>query len=497
MLAIVVGAVVVAAANPSVRTKWGVVNGLAGSEEHRYLGIPFCEAPIGRLRWQPPDAWNNNYPKGVWDASYFRPVCIQDASMLLLDTNEDCLYLDVFTPTTATPASKLPVMLWIYGGSFTNGAGSQFVYNGTSLAANFDVIVVNINYRVGALGFAAMPGNTPSQLRANFGLQDQREAMRWVQENIGAFGGDSTRVTIFGESAGAISVVLHLLMQQSVGLFHGAISQSGFATALSPGQATTMTSKLANATGCPIDQPAAETCLRTKTSQEILKAQESIGVIALEAFTHTEFSPVVDQVELIEDPKLMVFAKKFAVSVPVLAGSNTNEGWLFVEGDFPLHYVTKTEYEDYIQRIAVASRGYPFNTTAFQLILNTYPSVDGNNFDTAAQLATDLSFACGTTFLLNSWADVTPARPAVYLYHFDHVPYVPIPGIGVYHSSEIPFVFGIPASSPDKPFSLEMGHFWTSFATTGNPNYAGSPATWPAVSQGKQVCDRRCVIDGV
>ncbi|NWI68804.1 ACES Acetylcholinesterase, partial [Todus mexicanus] len=224
-----------------VRTASGPVRGsrLGGLEAWgdvvAFLGIPYAQPPLGPLRFRPPRHPPAPWP-GVLDATAHRHACYQAVDTMFpgfggsemwnpnREMSEDCLYLNVWTPALGR-GGGVPVLVWIYGGGFYSGAASLDVYDGRYLAAAEGVVVVSMNYRVGALGFLALPGHPEAP--GNVGLLDQRLALRWVQSNIAAFGGDPAAVTIFGESAGAASVGLHLLAPASRGLFRRAVLQSG------------------------------------------------------------------------------------------------------------------------------------------------------------------------------------------------------------------------------------------------------------------------------
>lgn len=215
-----------------VKTEAGYVSGTSEGGLWIYRGIPYAAPPIGDLRWRPPapvQPWD-----GTREAKEFSAACPQPASAdpssgdTPANTSEDCLYLNVWTPAKSA-GEKIPVMVFIHGGAFGQGAGSISLYDGTALAKK-GVIVVTLNYRLGALGFLAHPQlvkESTNGSSGNYGLLDQLAALDWVQRNIAAFGGDPSRVTIFGESAGASSILLHLVSPQSRGLYQQAIVESG------------------------------------------------------------------------------------------------------------------------------------------------------------------------------------------------------------------------------------------------------------------------------
>ena len=233
---------------PTVSTRFGIIQGFALPGVDEFLGIPYAEPP---RRFADPVDWTAKYPNGTWKATNKPSVCVQpvDKAQTVWTGSEDCLYLNVWRPSAVSDAEKLadslPVLLFIHGGSFLIGDGSQ--YNASTLAFKHRALYVTTNYRLGALGFAQVaPG------RGNFGLKDQRSAMRWVSNHIRSFRGDASRVLIFGESSGAMSVAHHLLYPPPEQLFHAALMQSGMA------QATFQSAALAVKTVSP---PCALPCL--------------------------------------------------------------------------------------------------------------------------------------------------------------------------------------------------------------------------------------------
>ena len=241
-----------------VQTKSGSVRGQVAPDHRLFSGIPYAAPPVGPMRWQPPQPaaeWS-----GFLDATRPGPRCIQDVSNDVdrSETSEDCLTLNVWTPPPSGEAR--PVMVWIHGGSFINGSGD--IYDAQWLASRGDMLVVTINYRLGALGFLAHPALGPAGDVGNYGLADQQAALRWVHDNISAFGGDPDKVTIAGESAGGMAVCDHLVAPASAGLFSAAIIQSGPCQAQYDLPAAERTSeKYAEDVGCG-DHATAAACLR-------------------------------------------------------------------------------------------------------------------------------------------------------------------------------------------------------------------------------------------
>ena len=209
-----------------VQTVAGMVRGTVAPDHRLFAGIPYAAPPVGPLRWQPPapaPAW-----QGVRDATRIGPRCLQDPGgdpEFGRQTDEDCLTLNVWTPPMRAGGGQRPVMVWIHGGAFISGSAG--IYDSRWLATRGDMIVVTINYRLGAMGFLAHPALGPAGDVGNYGLADQQAALRWVRDNIAEFGGDPGKVTMAGESAGGMSVCDHLVAPESAGLFRSAIIQSG------------------------------------------------------------------------------------------------------------------------------------------------------------------------------------------------------------------------------------------------------------------------------
>ncbi|PNJ85644.1 ACHE isoform 13, partial [Pongo abelii] len=314
-----------------------------GGPVSAFLGIPFAEPPMGPRRFLPPEPkqpWS-----GVVDATTFQSVCYQYVDTLYpgfegtemwnpnRELSEDCLYLNVWTPYPR-PTSPTPVLVWIYGGGFYSGASSLDVYDGRFLVQAERTVLVSMNYRVGAFGFLALPGSREAP--GNVGLLDQRLALQWVQENVAAFGGDPTSVTLFGESAGAASVGMHLLSPPSRGLFHRAVLQSGapngpWAT-VGMGEARRRATQLAHLVGCPPGGTGGNdtelvACLRTRPAQVLVNHEWH--VLPQESVFRFSFVPVVDGDFLSDTPEALINAGDFH-GLQVLVGVVKDEGSYFL-----------------------------------------------------------------------------------------------------------------------------------------------------------------------
>ncbi|XP_013364908.1 PREDICTED: acetylcholinesterase isoform X3 [Chinchilla lanigera] len=310
-----------------------------------FLGIPFAEPPVGPRRFLPPEP-KQPWP-GVLDATTFPSVCYQYVDTLYpgfegtemwnpnRELSEDCLYLNVWTPYPR-PASPLPVLVWIYGGGFYSGASSLDVYDGRFLAQAEETVLVSMNYRVGTFGFLALPGSREAP--GNVGLLDQRLALQWVQENVAAFGGDPTSVTLFGESAGAASVGMHILSPPSRSLFHRVVLQSGtpngpWAT-VGMGEARRRATLLARLVGCPPGGAGGNdtelvACLRTRPAQDLV--DHEWHVLPQESVFRFSFVPVVDGDFLSDTPEALINAGDFH-GLQVTSGW---QGWSWFPGVWP------------------------------------------------------------------------------------------------------------------------------------------------------------------
>lgn len=326
-----------------VRTRFGLVEGVREGGVCVWKGIPYAAPPVHSLRFRPPhkpESW-----AGVREAKGFGPASLQSESpsmKFLGDSpvyqDEDCLYLNIWSP--GADDKRRPVMAWIHGGSFNYGSGSSHMYDGRFFAEHGDVVVVTMNYRLGVFGFLYLGDVDDERYRdsANCGLLDQVAALKWVHGNIEAFGGDPNNVTIFGESAGAVSVGNLLSMPSAKGLFHKAILQSGTARSnVTIEKAATMTEELLSR--LQLDKESVST-LETIPAETILEAAEM--------FPRRAFGPVGDGVSLARRPE-KVLDEGFAKDVPVLVGTNRDESRLFTHFDPAWKQVDETNLHEVFQ----------------------------------------------------------------------------------------------------------------------------------------------------
>eukprot|EP01062_Namystynia_karyoxenos_P013058 TRINITY_DN146_c0_g4_i1.p1 TRINITY_DN146_c0_g4~~TRINITY_DN146_c0_g4_i1.p1 ORF type:complete len:628 (+),score=233.97 TRINITY_DN146_c0_g4_i1:84-1886(+) len=483
---------------PTVQLPDGAVQGVTDKKVgvDIFWSMPFAQPPVGDLRFAPPvenERWNGTrLHRGPprW--------CPQLHVLGLHFGEEDCLYLNVFRPQGASPDAKLPVMVWIYGGAFVFGDGWELGwYDGRHLAQTQNVIVVTLNYRVNNLGFLALQSLFEAHgTTGNWGLLDQQMALKWVQRNIGALGGDAGRVTIFGQSAGGCSVVGQLSMPSSRGLFHAAISQSPLAGTdiawMPMKNATTFGSLFANLIGCGQEGAAQLACLRAKPLKEVLNAADlqrkkfpgaPDGALPL-LMPLMPWWPTVDGTTLPDSPHALALKGEIA-DVPIMLGTVNNEGSIFVPaiGLIVGHGATYPLSKKHL-RIAY-DHFFPPNVS--DAVEKQYPlSSAGGPLDPlrptrlASRVLMDYLFTCdGRRLLRNINSAAAKRKSAVYQYHFEY----PVKGIlgtlgGDYHTSELSYVFDNRWFAHrffvgfwgrrDKLLAAEMGSYWASFARGSN-----------------------------
>lgn len=462
----------------------------------KYLGTPYAAPPVGDLRWRPPQtvtSWTD-----VRDAGHFAPHCPQAPSAFgeITGASEDCLYLNVYTPSHK--ATGLPVMVWIHGGAFNFGESDD--YDGTSLATTGNVIVITINYRLGALGFlahpalAAEPGNTTG----NYGLLDQQAALLWVRTNAAAFGGDPSNVTIFGESAGGSSVSAQLASPSADGLFEKAIIESGFydPSMLDATEAQATGTAFAASIGCTLQTTQ---CLRAASTAAILKASAPFPAAGANQFYGAGlFSPTRGTAVLPLAP-IAAFASGAFNKVPVLNGTNHDElGGLAAIG--------LDTHADPLDPTGYTTEG----TITLAQTISLYGSLMGNNVTLATQLAATLNpgalvapeiVASGTDAIFSCTARLADREldkyVPVYAYEFNVedaktllVPPTPLFAYGATHSDELGYLFpaflsqfpsvGHESYTPAQAtLAQTMQQAWTNFAKTGTPNGPGVPRWAP------------------
>jgi para-nitrobenzyl esterase len=460
-------------------TTYGQVAGESNDGVHTFRGIPYGRPPVGGLRFrasQPPEPWT-----GVREATSFGSIAMQNPSPLeglfgaaeRPPMNEDCLYLNVWTP--GLDSARRPVMVWIHGGAFVTGSGSTPWYDGTRFASRGDVVVVTINYRLGALGFLHLTDLAGESFAGsgNAGILDQAAALAWVRDNIAAFGGDPGNVTIFGESAGAMSVGTLLALPAARGLFHRAILQSGAASnAMTRERANEVAGQMLEALNIPREQAAT---IRDVPVADLLAAQAKVYLSSDSG--GLPFQPMVDGDSLPELP-LDAVGHGSASGVSVLAGTTRDEMRLFTA--FDPSSAVKDE-ADLLARCVPLFGSEERGRRAIEAYRQARP--EGTVADVWPAIMTDQVFRVPAARLLDRQSAQTDQTWS-YLFAWA----TPAFGgaLGSCHALEIPFVFNNldkpgasaltgPVTPEMQTLAEHMQDAWIAFARTGDPNHAGLP----------------------
>ncbi|MBE1490033.1 para-nitrobenzyl esterase [Plantactinospora soyae] len=479
--ALVLGTALVAGPNaaaaetrhPIARTDAGWVKGTAAQDYRLFQGIPFAAPPVGELRWrspQPVTRW-----QGFRDATAAGDRCAQstDFAGLPRSESEDCLYLNVTAPRSASSRHLKPVMVWLHGGGLTTGGGD--VYNPSRLAVRGDMVVVTVNYRLGVFGFFGHPGLEDA---GALGLEDQQAAMRWVQRNVAAFGGDPRKVTLAGESAGSQSVCSQLVSPPAASLFQQAITQSAFcsqgafaASALRPvidspswvprARHVAHGQTVAAGVGCA-DPATAVECLRRKPVADLL-AQQPLPI------------PAFGTAVLPEDPAVVLAQGRFQ-RMPMLTGITRDEGTYFGLLLFP--GLTEQQYRDTVAQI--------FGDQAPQVLAEYPSSAHGSPAQAAAAITSDLDWA----WAARSNDRLFAAHMPTFAYEFTDrsapalFPFPPGLDSLASHGSELQFLFDItydvpPLTEEQRRLGDTMIGYWSRFVATGKPNGRDLPSWQP------------------
>jgi para-nitrobenzyl esterase len=468
----------------TVQLDSGMISGINGTSDQVqvYRGIPYAAPPVGNLRWRAPE------PAAHWDgvrkADQFGAMCMQPAfrggagaavPATPPNISEDCLFLNVWTAAKSA-SDRRPVMVWIHPGGYNTGSGSTPGYDGEALAKK-GVVLVTINYRLGVFGFFSHPELTkesPHHASGNYAFMDQVAALQWVQKNIAAFGGDPQRVTVFGDSAGSSSIANLMGSPRAKGLFQRAVGESGAWMGLSLTPMRTLAEaeqagvKIADGLNAhSLDE------LRAKPAEDLLKGGRAGG-------------PVIDGWFLPEDVAT-IFAQGRQNDVPLIAGSNQDEGTFFLQPTTSAKFIerSRTRYGD--------------QADAF---LKLYPAATDEEAN-ASQLA---AFRDELAFVMRVWAraQTKKGHSKAFLFYFTHQPPPPAGatsrggfGSGATHGSEAQYIFGnlLPPrvwTDLDHQVSDMLASYWANFAATGDPNGKGL-AKWPAFDDRKS--DRPLILD--
>lgn len=485
-LALVLGALQVfpIAKKISAETQYGTLIGKQRSGVNIFLGVPFAKAPLKELRWKAPqkiDAW-----QGERKATKKSPACSQGAKpnpAALTGESEDCLYLNIWVPKGEGP---FPVMVWYHGGGFLLGSGSEGGYDGKVLAKQQNVAVVTANYRLGYQGYLRFPEMEGEQVEGNQAYLDQIAALTWIKENAASFNIDASNITIFGESAGSMSVCMLLASPVTNGLIDKAIMQSG-SCALQPAftrdQAEQYGKKFLEKIGCKNSETPL-TCARAKTHEQIMQALDvQPNEMFTKEFKEWSFNPaaVIGTAFLPDKPLTLLQQSSKKSDLALMIGVTANEGTLF--DGMNSHAKAGDDWEAFLNgRFPNLGKDiaklYPWNARV-------------NSGEVSAQILTDSVMTCPSLTIADLWSKQRP----VYFYQFNQEVTAPIfnlmslswsegaAELGIAHSTEIPYIFGVNGvlgfvlSDEQKNTQKIMQTAWASFAKTGNPN-SGSKRSW-------------------
>lgn len=465
----------------------GDLAGLVEGDSRSFFGIPYAAPPTGEGRWAPPGpapSWDGNRP-----ATEAGSACQQNVNTAFgepgIGVSEDCLFLNVHAPASAT--GTRPVMVWFHGGGYTGGMGAD--YDGRTIVADQDLVVVTVNYRLGVFGFLATSGLTDdseSDSSGNYGIEDQRASLEWVRDNIGAFGGDPNRVTIAGQSAGSGSACVHILSPESAGLFQGAIMMAGMCAGTRPmatlAEAEAEGDTFAAEVGCPGDGAEQVSCLRSKPADELTAAG---GGGSTGGATALALRPIVDGEVLLDQPNT-VLAGGDVNEVPVVIGYNIDEGTGSVFTQFELQGtpVTPETYE------ATLAEAFP-ESADLAAVLERYPLSNYRTPSNALAAVRSDQSICRIQAGTDEFAAVLPT----YAYQFADRDTPFLGGkpetldVGAGHGFELQYLFksqGIPLiqiiplelSARQEAVSDSLVGYFAAFAADGAPGTGGGP-DWP------------------
>lgn len=483
----------------------GTFRGVAAAGVRVWRGIPYAESTGGEGRWRA--AQPARVADGEADATAYGPVCPQPINPAVplgehTEMDEDCLSLTVWAPDTDADAPR-PVMVWIHGGAYTFGSSSQPLYDGVSLVSHGDVVLVTINYRLAAFGFLDLAALLPDAgFDRNLALGDVLLALRWVQENVRAFGGDPERVTVFGESAGGGLVTTLLATPSAAGLFHRAIAQSSPASSVyGSDRARDVAARFVRELG--LDPHAADVAerLRAASADDLVTAGMKVYADVPDADPGTlAFAPVIDG-ELLPEAPALVLREGRGLAVPLMIGTNKDEASLFRFMKSPLIPIT----DDRIAQMFtdMAGDNPALDLPSEEQVRAAY--AHARSREVGLGIARDIGFRMPTLWIAEGHSAVAD----VWLYRFDHAaPFLRLIGLGATHATELPYLWGNLTSGPKDPtfrfggrraaeaISQRMQERWTAFAHGRTPDATGAPEweSYDTTSRATLVIDRQDTV---
>jgi para-nitrobenzyl esterase len=488
-----------------VETAYGPVRGVDDGRVTSWKGVRYAAPPTGDLRWRaprPPEPWTE-----VADASVLRPVCPQPVEPgipidLGAPQGDDCLSLNIWASSNIGGGDRKPVMVWIHGGAYVLGSANQPLYNGGVLAAGGDVVVVTVNYRLGAFGFLDLSSfSTPRRrFESNLGLRDVLHALHWIRDNIAAFGGDPDRVTVFGESAGAGIITTLLASPAAEGLFAGAIAQSSPATSLYDAtRGRRVAAQFLAALG--LGDNDIEQLTDAPVEALVAASRTLFNDVPLQCPGTLAFAPIVDG-DLVPDHPVKLAREGRSHPVPLIIGTNKHEAALFRWMKSPLMPITPHEIRRMFAEMAAEQPDVQLPTE--DQIDAAYRS--RRTKTRGMGVARDVGFRMPSVWLAEGHSAVAP----VYLYRFDwSTPMLKAMGIGATHATELPYVWGNLIAGP-KDFTFKLGGLktgaavsarmrarWVNFAEEAQPNGLPGEPDWPPYHESDRACliiDRRDAI---
>lgn len=473
------------AGGPVVDTAYGPVRGVDDGTVKAWKGVRYAAPPVGALRWRaprPPDPWTEPA-----DATRVGPACPQPTDPRIpidlgAPQGDDCLTLNVWASADTQPGDRKPVMVWVHGGAYILGSAAQSLYHGGALARGGEAIIVTVNFRLGALGFLDLSAfSTPdTTFETNLGLRDVVFALQWVRDNVGAFGGDPGRVTLFGESAGGGVVTTLLASPAAAGLFHGAIAQSSPVTSIyDAARGGTVGRRFLDALG--IGEDEADRLPDVPLAEVLAASKRVFDEVPVDTPGTLGFAPMVDG-DLVPEYPVEAARAGRTHPVPLIIGTNKNEAALFRFMKSPLMPITPEAIKRMFDQIGAEQPDLRLPTEA--QLGSTYR---GRGKTPGMGVARDIGFRMPSIWFAQGHAAVAP----VYLYRFDWAtPMLRLVRLGAAHATELPYVWGNLVMGPRDPtfklgglkagmaVSERIRRRWLSFATSGEPSGGDDDPVW-------------------